>query len=258
MKRQKPFFQRAHILFVLNFLRVSQNNTNALKHVLLSLPNIGKVSTEEILSTVSVLEDFNKISGTSPKLRSNNTRKSWKAFTSLLVSVTDEKESAGHRILEITESKIFSTIFLRGKSKDQIKQDVLKLTELAFGYSCEKFLSLEQLETGVFAPELPFSRIPSVDIEESGGYKFILVECDHRYYVFARERCSWHRDNLRLFYQTHGTHGRCCGGGCIHFDKDKSSIRIWYFSGEYGREDRKITETLLSIHYPSYKLDIEW
>ncbi|MBH41389.1 MAG: hypothetical protein CL685_01610 [Candidatus Magasanikbacteria bacterium] len=257
MKRQKPFFQRPHVMFVVNFLRIYQMSASALQYVLLSLPNIGKVSTREIISLVSALEDSDKISSVSPKLRTSNSRKSWKAFTSLLASVAGENKSAGHQILKIVESKIFSTIFLQREYKDQVRQDVLKLAELGFGYSCEKFLSL-QLETDTFGPELPFSRIPSVDVEESGGYKFILVKHQSRYFVFAREECSYHRYNLQLFREKNDIRAICCGGGRIHFNKEESSISIWDYSADYGWEDRKITETLLSAYYPSYTLDIEW
>jgi hypothetical protein len=105
--------------------------------------------------------------------------------------------------------------------------------------------------------------IPVVKCVGEEGYKFIVVRVinienqQNKTIIRARQDCKYHRDILAWFKEQElggtGLRSGCIGGGRICFDHENKTIKIWDYSGDFGKEpDRALTVAILQEAYQGY------
>lgn len=104
-------------------------------------------------------------------------------------------------------------------------------------------------------------QLPTVLIDESGGYKFIVaivkIGDKSKMVIRADATCDYHRDILRqLSFEISGGKACCIGGGNINIDPGNKVIKIWGSSGDFGVEpDRSETIRLLREAFPDFNIN---
>ena len=107
--------------------------------------------------------------------------------------------------------------------------------------------------------------IPAVQIDESGGHKYIVAEVTDKatglskLVVRANAGCGYHSEIFELLKQELRQDPQlsvsCIGGGYIRIDPSVKTINIYASSGSYGRErDRSVTEQMLRGAHPSFRV----
>jgi len=104
--------------------------------------------------------------------------------------------------------------------------------------------------------------IPTVVIDEIGGYKFILARVsdgagNEKLVVRACDKpeLDYHWKLVRaLAHESKVLYVECLGGGRISVDPTKKTIRLWDSSGDYGLEPRQETVKLLKTEFPDFEV----
>lgn len=112
-----------------------------------------------------------------------------------------------------------------------------------------------------------FDKIPSVDIDESGIYKYVLIELSaknesgntiNKLLVRGYARCEWHADIYKPFQRSLEPKGLvtyCRGGGWIEHRSDLKKIKIYSYSQAYGQADHNESRKVLLTKYPDYEIN---
>ncbi|KAE9421731.1 hypothetical protein Angca_007234, partial [Angiostrongylus cantonensis] len=85
---------------------------------------------------------------------------------------------------------------------------------------------------------MPLSDIPDVDIDPSGTFKYILIQCsdksnnDEKYIVRGYYKCNFHADILKVARHEAGSSFKlnCVGGGRIKHENDERRILVYGYS----------------------------
>ena len=110
---------------------------------------------------------------------------------------------------------------------------------------------------------MKIDEIQEVDIDENGGYKFIVANLQDesrnaRVVIRANKECAYHREILSLLRKDllqYNISAYCIGGGRINIDKLGRTISISSESGDFGREpDRRKTVKALEKAFPEFKV----
>lgn len=109
-------------------------------------------------------------------------------------------------------------------------------------------------------------KIPNVDIDPSGKFKYILIEVrdpetkSEKLIVRGYKSCSYHVDIFRRVendINKFKCRASCVGGGRILHTPDKKAIFVYGYSQGFGQADHSLATKLLKAHYPDYT-DISW
>ncbi|XP_065171107.1 14 kDa phosphohistidine phosphatase-like isoform X2 [Atheta coriaria] len=118
------------------------------------------------------------------------------------------------------------------------------------------------------------SKIPEVDIDPSGVFKYILIKLDVQEdsdkitadVVRGYAECGYHADindkfnddlkRLKKEGQIQNFKTKVQGGGRIQHDPDVKMIKVYGYSQGYGKADHELTVEILKKKYPGY--DISW
>lgn len=101
--------------------------------------------------------------------------------------------------------------------------------------------------------------VKDVVVNSRDGYKYVLIEVadengDKKLVIRANETVRWHEDIVKLFQRECKLSARCLGGGRIWIDAAQKKIRLWDYSGDYGREDRSKTVEVLKTAFPDFEI----
>lgn len=103
--------------------------------------------------------------------------------------------------------------------------------------------------------------IPSVDIDDKGNYKYILIEIQHKTETEPRQIVrgyNWGEYHADIFGKVNdelrlaGYECSCKGGGWIEHAPEKKTIRVYGYSVSYGPADHQKTVSLLQDRYSDY------
>ncbi|XP_072947464.1 14 kDa phosphohistidine phosphatase-like [Epargyreus clarus] len=108
--------------------------------------------------------------------------------------------------------------------------------------------------------------LPTVDIDPSGVFKYILMKVYEKdqatseplkIIVRGYQRCNYHSDIFdEVQAKLHPLDLEPFGGGRISHDPDNKKIHIYGYSQGYGKADHEITAKLVKEAYPSYTISI--
>ncbi|KAJ1373201.1 hypothetical protein KIN20_035549 [Parelaphostrongylus tenuis] len=110
--------------------------------------------------------------------------------------------------------------------------------------------------------KMPLSDISDVDIDPSGTFKYILIQCsdkknnDVKYIVRGYYKCNFHADILKVARNDAGDAFKlkCVGGGRIKHESDEKRILVYGYSQGFGQADHSITVDILKKRYPDYQI----
>ncbi|KAJ1373200.1 hypothetical protein KIN20_035548 [Parelaphostrongylus tenuis] len=109
---------------------------------------------------------------------------------------------------------------------------------------------------------MPLSDIADVDIDPSGTFKYILIQCsdksknDQKFIVRGYSKCEYHDDIFKLARNDAGDafNLKCVGGGKIKHENDKKRILVYGESQGFGQADHSKTVDILKKRYPDYQI----
>ncbi|KAI6651683.1 14 kDa phosphohistidine phosphatase-like [Oopsacas minuta] len=108
---------------------------------------------------------------------------------------------------------------------------------------------------------IPCPPIPTIDIDEEGRFKYILIRLKdkstkkYRYIVRGYKWASFHAamiDELEPTLKKTNLVCECVGGGRILHTPDENKLFVYGYSVCYGRADHNITVSLLKKKFPEY------
>ena len=103
--------------------------------------------------------------------------------------------------------------------------------------------------------------IPSVDIDDEGKFKYILIKLKNksekksRFIVRGYKWATFHAgifDKLEKELKAAGYDCKCVGGGRIQHNPKEKKIFVYGHSWCYGRANHSCTVSLLQEKYPDY------
>jgi hypothetical protein len=105
-----------------------------------------------------------------------------------------------------------------------------------------------------------FENIPRVEIDQEGGYKFIIAVVyggngREKMVMWAREECDYHRDILAHFSERYAVIARCQGGGQIRVNPNEKKISVWGRSGDFGRPDYELVLQILQEEFEGWTIE---
>uniref|UniRef100_A0A0K8TQA2 Sex-regulated protein janus-A n=1 Tax=Tabanus bromius TaxID=304241 RepID=A0A0K8TQA2_TABBR len=108
--------------------------------------------------------------------------------------------------------------------------------------------------------------VPSVDIDEEGVFKYILIkvkpsnaEGPSKMIVRGYIRAHWHSDifdEVSTSLQGLGLTAECVGGGRIEHRPSEKKLKVYGYSQGYGKADHDTTRSILQSKYSGYVIGI--
>ncbi|XP_017143270.1 sex-regulated protein janus-A [Drosophila miranda] len=112
------------------------------------------------------------------------------------------------------------------------------------------------------------AKIPLVDIDEEGIFKYILIRVTGKETADGTEPsklvvrgyadCEWHAD---IYERTQGTikgtglDTECLGGGRIEHNPEKKYLKVYGHSTGYGKADHAESKRVLLTKYKNYEIE---
>ncbi|XP_059055066.1 14 kDa phosphohistidine phosphatase-like [Achroia grisella] len=125
--------------------------------------------------------------------------------------------------------------------------------------------SLISLQTIKTMASSSLADVPTVDIDPSGVFKYLLIKLYDRkqseenfvYIVRGYCRCIYHSDvYVEVQEKLHPLDCDIVGGGSISHEPSLKKIRIYGHAHGYGKADHEITAKLIKAAFPNYKITI--
>ena len=97
-----------------------------------------------------------------------------------------------------------------------------------------------------------------VDIDPSGVFKYVLIQCDDNFLVRGFKWAEYHADiydEVEVELHQQGVNVcKCVGGGRIDHDNNNKRIIVYGYSVGFGRADHATTVHLLLKEFPDYDI----
>ncbi|BFF92242.1 sex-regulated protein janus-A [Drosophila madeirensis] len=115
--------------------------------------------------------------------------------------------------------------------------------------------------------EQDLAAVPSVDIDPTGIFKYILIKVTgketadgvepSKLIVRGYGDCEWHAD---IYERTQkickgGLDTECLGGGRIEHNPEKKYMKVYGHSTGYGRADHSESKRVLLTKYKDYEIE---
>ncbi|XP_059052309.1 14 kDa phosphohistidine phosphatase-like [Achroia grisella] len=129
-------------------------------------------------------------------------------------------------------------------------------------YTPFRLISLQTIKTMASSS---LADVPTVDIDPSGVFKYMLIKLYDRkqseenfvYIVRGYCRCIYHSDvYVEVQEKLHPLDCDIVGGGSISHEPSSKKIRIYGHAHGYGKADHEITAKLIKAAFPNYKITI--